>query len=180
MTNLQKAGRVLSGLLVILLGILIILIPATGFGIAVLLIGCGFEILGLRLLIYYVTMGRHMVGGKIILFFGMIAFDAGILTLSFRNVPHMYLIVYLLSTYAFSGLVDVLRAREAKQLEASSWRYDMIRGTINILLALAALVYGFIFKHEMILAYIYSAGLIYTGLSRIQSIFRKTSIVYIQ
>ena len=121
-----------------------------------------------------------MVGGKLMLFIGIIALDAGMLSLSFNNSPREYIIVYLLVTYAFSGLVDILRARESRQLGAQSWRLKMAGGLTNLALAFLAGVFGIAFNATVIVSFLYGAGLLYSGIMRIVSAFRRTSIVYIQ
>ena len=72
------------------------------------------------------------------LFIGIIALDAGMLSLSLQDSPREFMIFYLLGTFAFSGLVDVLRARESRRVGARSWRLTLIIGAINLALAIFA------------------------------------------
>ena len=114
------------------------------------------------------------------LFIGIIALDAGMLSLSLQDSPREFMIFYLLGTFAFSGLVDVLRARESRRVGARSWRLTLIIGAINLALAIFAGVFGFALKKTDTVSYIYGAGLVYSGIIRIISAFRRTEIVYIQ
>ena len=84
MTKLQRISNILTGLVLILISILIFVIPESGYPFAVTIIGLTLTATGLRLLIYYLTMARHMVGGKLMLFIGIIALDAGMLSLSWK------------------------------------------------------------------------------------------------
>ena len=95
-------------------------------------------------------MARHMVGGKLMLFIGIIALDAGMLSLSLQDSPREFMIFYLLGTFAFSGLVDVLRARESRRVGARSWRLTLIIGAINLALAIFAGVFGFVLKKQIL------------------------------
>jgi len=180
MTKLQRLSNILIGLILILSSILIFVIPEAGYPFAVTLIGMSLTLTGLRMLIYYISMARHMVGGKLMLFIGIIALDAGMLSLSLQDSPRGFMIVYLLGTYAFSGLVDVLRARESRQVGAPSWRLNLTIGIINLALAILAGFFGIVLKAADTVSYIYGAGVFYSGIMRIITAFRRTSIVYIQ
>lgn len=180
MTKIQRIGNILTGMMLIIIGIVIFVIPESGYPFAIIIIGLTMTLTGLRLLIYYITMARHMVGGKIMLFIGIIALDAGMVSLSLNNSPRRVMMVYLLGTYAFYGLVDVLRANEARQVGAQSWRLKMTMGLTNLALAFLAGLFVIIGKAGSIFSFLYGAGLLYSGILRIVSAFRRTSIVYIQ
>ena len=84
------------------------------------------------------------------LFIGIIALDAGMLSLSLQDSPREFMIFYLLGTFAFSGLVDVLRARESRRVGARSWRLTLIIGAINLALAIFSGVFGFVLKKQIL------------------------------
>ena len=132
---------------------------------------------GIKTLIYYITMTRHMVGGRIMLYLAVVVLDLGMFTMMLTNIPKMYIALYLVVVYAFSGAIDILRALEAKKYQAPSWRFSLISGIINVVIAILCIV--FIGSTNMIV-YLYSAGLIYSAIARIITAFRKTAIVYIQ
>ena len=88
------------------------------------------------------------------LFIGIIALDAGMLSLSLQDSPREFMIFYLLGTFAFSGLVDVLRARESRRVGARSWRLTLIIGAINLALAIFAGVFGFVLKNRYCILYL--------------------------
>ena len=87
------------------------------------------------------------------------------------------MLAYLLGFHAFAGLVNVLRALEAKRYKSSSWRINMAQGVASILTALICMIF---YRNETLLVYCYCAGMIYSAALRIYSAFRRTAVVYIQ
>ena len=75
MTKIQRIGNILTGMMLIIIGIVIFVIPESGYSFAIIIIGLTMTLTGLRLLIYYISMARHMVGGKIMFFIGIICFS---------------------------------------------------------------------------------------------------------
>ncbi len=124
-------------------------------------------------------MARHVGNAESILYLGVIAFDFGILTLSVSDAHGVFIALYLLGAHAFSGVMDILRAREARQFEAPSWRISLAEGIANILVAIAAAVFGLFWGSMRDLTLIYAAGLIYSAFLNLLSAFRRTAIVYI-
>ena len=110
---------------------------------------------------------------------GVIAFDFGIFTLSISDQHGVFIVLYLLGAHAFSGLVDILRAREAREFDAPNRKNSLAEGIANIGVAVVTVVFGLVFGNMQSLTMIYSAGLIYTALLHLLSAFRKTAIVYI-
>lgn len=180
MNKMQRIRDVLLGLIMILGSLVMALVPGDGLKIALGILGISLFVMGIRYIVYYRTMARHMIGGRSILIIGVILLDFSLLTASMQNVPLAYIVVYLLGIYAFSGVIDILGAFEAKGYGATSWRFKLATGIINVLIALAALLCGLILRSHDDVVYIYCAGLFYSGLTRIITAFRKTAIVYIQ
>lgn len=177
MNSGQRIKNILIGLLIILGSIILIALPEEGLIITAAVLSLSLFIYGIRMLIYYLTMARHMVGGRIMLYLAVIVLDFGMFTMMMTSIPKIYIALYLLAIYAFSGAIDILRALEAKKYQASSWRFKLISGVINIVIAILCVV--FIGSTNMIV-YLYCAGLIYSAIVRIVTAFRKTAIVYIQ
>lgn len=122
MTIIQRLKGILAGLGVIILGLFMMLggIFIGWENIIAIIIGIlGLFLLftGIRYLIYYFKTGRFVVGGKMILYIGIISLDFGLFTLSLSSSPVVIVVVYLIAFYAFAGLVDILRAFEAKKQE---------------------------------------------------------------
>ena len=177
MSGGQRIKNVLIGILIILGAVILIAFPEEGIIITASILSLSLFVYGIKTLIYYITMTRHMVGGRIMLYLAVVVLDLGMFTMMLTNIPKMYIALYLVVVYAFSGAIDIMRALEAKKYQAPSWRLSLISGIISVVIAILCIV--FIGSTNMIV-YLYSAGLIYSAIARIITAFRKTAIVYIQ
>ncbi len=176
MTKLQRVKGVAVGLIMLILGTSMALIGADAAFLIMGLLALTLNIKGIKMLIYYFNMARHMVGGDQILVRGLILFDLGTFTATLTQFPQLYIMGYLLTVHAFSGIIDVMRALEAKHFDSPSWKLNLSTGVINIIIGLSCVV----FINSMSTAvYIYSAGIIYSAIIRIVTSFRKTAVVYI-
>ncbi len=177
MTKLRRIGNVILGLFIIAFGLLV----ATGWDSAYTFIihVLGFSLIlgGIRLLVYYVTMARHMVDGRAILYRAVIMLDIGIFSLSLARVPAIFLVAYLAGLHGFTGIIDILRAREAITMQAPNWKLNMAGGIVNVIMAVLCLIF---IKEPAVAVEIYAAGLVYSGVIRIIRAFRRTQSVYIQ
>ena len=180
MTLIQRIGKVLSALMSVLCAVLVLVLEEDSFLFVILLLGVSFTFLGVRSLIYYFTMARYMVDGKGVLWFGVILFDFGVFTLSITQHYGWFIVVYLLGAYAFSGVVDILRALEAKRANAPMWKLNLCSGILNVFFAGAAVFFGLVQGDLRRLCWIYAFGLLNGALVKFISAFRKTAIVYIQ
>ena len=180
MNKFQRIKDILIGVLIALYGVAILIVPNEGYTAAAAVIAFLLLIYGFRLLWYYFTMARHMVGGKTILFQSVIVLDLALFTGSMASMNSFTILFYLLGIFAFSGFIDILRAFETKRVGASSWKMKLIVGCISVLFALLILISGVIFDNRDILVYGFGISLIYAGAMRIVTACRKTAIVYIQ
>ena len=177
MGKLGRIRNVFIGILMLLLSLIMLLLkPEDAFLIAAIILSLALLITGIRLLVFYFTMARHMVGGKIQLYVGLIVLDFGIFTMTLTKIPHLYLILYLLGTHAFGGVINILRALEAKR-NGAPWKLKLSQGVVNLIVAVLCM---FSLESTKLLVILYCLGLIYSALVRIISAFRRTSIVYIQ
>ena len=177
MTKAQRIFNIAAGIVMIISSIFLITDPKNGYIIVVILICVSLFIYGIRELLYYFLMARHMVGGRLILYIGIIILDAGIFTALLSDIPSSYVMLYLIVLYAVSGVIDILRAFEEKKLEVSAWKWKLAYGIVNLLISIAGIVF---ISNQDIAVVIYAAGLIYSGVTRIISSFRRTAVVYIQ
>ena len=180
MTLAQRIIKILSALFSFLCAWIMFKMGENGFLLVSLMISISLILFGLRSLLFYFTMARHMVDGRSALYIGVIVLDFGIFTLSVSKFHRLFIAVYLLAVYAFSGVMDILRSLEARRLEAPSWRLNLAEGIVNIIFAGAAVYFGVLCGNMRNLTLIYAAGLGYTALLNLFSAFRKTAIVYIQ
>lgn len=179
MTLAQRIGKILSALFSFLCAWIMFRMGEAGFLLVSLMISISLILFGLRSLIFYWTMARHMVDGRTALYIGVIVLDFGFFTLSVTQYHRLFIAIYLLAVYAFSGAMDILRALEARRLEAPSWRLNLAVGIVNIGVAVAAAYFGLLCGDMRDLTLIYAAGMVYTAVLSMISAFRKTAIVYI-
>ncbi|MBQ2670607.1 MAG: DUF308 domain-containing protein [Clostridia bacterium] len=123
MTIVQRILNFLLAILILLSGLLLIVFQNYCLPIVTATLGFSLLIYGIKQTIYYFRMARHMVGGRYLLYMGIIVIDFGIFTFSMTNVPTIYLWIYLIFVYAFSGIIDILRSLEAKRNDAS-WKMN--------------------------------------------------------
>ncbi len=180
MSWLQRIRIAISGILLIFAGLLFILLPDIKY--LLLLAGLTIYLLiyGIRMMIYYFTMARLMVGGKSILYKSIIMLDLAMFTASLTDLSPVHLIIYLVGIYAASGVVDILRSLEAKKLDAPEWKRRFAFGLFNIMTGIAAAAAAILFRSTEIPEYIYGCSLIWSGITGISTVFRKTGTIYIQ
>lgn len=179
MTLMQRVEKIISALLMILGAVLVLYLGEDGFLLIALFLCVSLVFYGLRSLLFYATMARHMVDGRISLYKGLILLDLGIFSLTVLNDPHVFIILYILGINAFSGIVDILRALEARKLQSPSWRMNLAAGIVSIFFALAAGVSGLVLKNLEVTTIIYVIGVFWSAAAKLISAFRRTAIVYI-
>ena len=180
MNSMKRVKKVLQALLMLLCACFLVVDPKDGFYIVAFIVSVSLIAYGVRTLLYYFGMARHMVGGKSILFIGIIVTDLGVFILTTVDDPKLFIVVYLLAVHAFSGAMGVLRALEAKRYASPSWKWSLLGGIANLAVAVLAVVAGLLLRSTASLSYIYAATLFYSACVQLVSAFRKTAIVYIQ
>ena len=116
MSRLQRIGVFISGLLMLLGAAVLILDVEDGLMFITTVLAVSLFVMGIRFSVYFLTMARHMVGGKAMLFAGVFLLDFGFFTSTMFDESRLMIILYLAGWHAFSGLVSLLRARSAKIL----------------------------------------------------------------
>ncbi len=172
----KRIENLIIAFFMIISGIIMIYDAESGYIFVVSILSLSLAVYSIKTLIYYFSMARYMVGGKRMLYTGVILLEFAIFTMSLTDVPRFYIILYLAGCHIFSGIVYILRALEAKRLMASIWKYNMLFGMGNILIAIACFVFS---RSAGTIPVIYGAGLIYSAVLRIIQAFKKTAIVYI-
>ncbi len=161
----------------IAVALLLILFPSDEAYMAIVaILSLGLAIAGIKDIIFYFSMARHMIGGKMILIQGVIILDFALITGSLANVPKIYILLYLIGIHAFSGVVEVLRAMESKKAVEGPWRMKFFHGLVNFALAIACLIF---IRNSNTALMIYSLGLIYSAIVRIFSAFQRTAFILI-
>lgn len=177
MTKLQRVKNVIYGLLLLASGVILLFMPEDAFVLLLLLLSMTLLISGLNTLVYYFTMARFMVDGKMLLYKGIIVFDFGVLTASLVDVPRQFVLVYLIGVHAFSGLVELLRAMEARRYGGKNWRLKMGHGFVNVITCIICIIF---LNNTNTVVIVYALGILYSGVLTLVSAFRRTAFVYIQ
>ena len=178
MTKFGRLWSVLSGIFMILGAAILFANPQKGLGIVVLMISLVLLLYGVRYLWYYFSMARHMVGGRIMMYIGLLSFAVGIFTFSLSDNSEIYIILYLIGTHAFSGLVDLLHGFQAGKMgDGRGFIINLIQGGINFTICVLCIVF---IRSSATVSLIYGLGLVYSAIGKIVSAFRRTAIVYIQ
>ena len=178
MTVFQRIRGVIAGLIMMAVAVFFIIRPSDGaYAYVIAVLSLGLAIKGLKDIIFYFTMARHMVGGKMILIQGVIILDFALLTGSLSDVPKIYVLLYLVAIHAFSGVVEILRAMEARKTVSGPWKMKFSHGVINFLLALACFVF---IRQTHTALIIYCIGLFYSAVMRIIYSCQRTTFVLIK
>lgn len=164
MSTAGRIGSIILGSVQIALAVILVLVPKDGYLIVAAILGVLLFAYGIRNIVYYFAMARHMVGGRLILYFGLLILDAGALILALSDVPPFYVMIYLIVIRALTGTIDILRSFEQKNMKVPAWKGMFISGIIHILTAIACAIF---IKSADIAVYIYAAGLVYSAVTRI-------------
>lgn len=177
MTKWQRIKSAFGGLVALAFVPLLMEDPDLGCAAIVLVLGIAAALAGLRMVIYYASMARHMVGGQIILYIGVILLDFGLFSFGIADVPKQYIMLYLMLGHLFYGLVEILRAMEIRKQKLGSWRFKLLIGLGNLALGVLCLVQ---INSSKMTVYIYCLGVLWSALGRIVSAFRPASVVYVE
>lgn len=172
----QRVRSLIFAALLVLASIILFVTADLGYFVLVIILGITLMVAGVRILIYYFTMARHMVGGKTMLYLGIITLDIGAFALTIVNLPPVFIVLYLFLSHAFTGAVDILRAMEAKKYRAAHWRLRLTHGIVNIAVAFVCVI---LVRYTEVVVFIYALGLLYSALMNVITAFRRTSVVYI-
>ena len=107
MNKLTRFRYFMTGLFIMTISILMLIFPDLGYVLALLILGFYQLIKGFQQLIYFFSMGIHMVGGKIILYRALITIDLGIFTLSIHGIGQRYIMIYFIFYFIFAGIASV-------------------------------------------------------------------------
>ncbi len=177
MTKFQRIKECLFGAAVIFFGVSILVFSSDGYAVLIALLALSLFVYGLKNIIFFITMARHMVGGMSFLYRGIIATDLGIFTMSLSDIPKVYVLIYFIAIHGISGGIQLLHALETKKQGAPGWRLKMLLSLGNLFIAIACIAF---IRSEDIVVIIYAIGLFYSGSIRILNAVKKTEIIYIQ
>ncbi|MDO4187692.1 MAG: DUF308 domain-containing protein [Lachnospiraceae bacterium] len=177
MTSINRIKSIFAGILMLIGSAILLNYPKEGYIVVVFILTISFLLYGIRMLIYYFTMARYMVGGIMTLYKSIIAIDFGLFVFELEDAPLRLVMLYLIGIMAFHGITVMLKALDSKRLGVSFWKYRLIYGSGMILLAIVCI---FLWDIPQIVTIIYCIGLIHAGIYRITMAFRKTAIIHIE
>ena len=180
MSRFQRIKNVVFGIFIIFFAFLLLIAPADFYDTIAFIISLMMIIYGIRLLWFYFRMSRHMVGGKSTLYQAIIVLDVALFTMAVASMNSFVILAYLLGIFSFSGVVNILRAFEAKKNGSTKWKLKFSVGIISVGFAVTLAIIGFVLKKPDILVYGFSVSLVISAVEKITSAFRKTAVVYIQ
>ncbi|MBR6390561.1 MAG: hypothetical protein IKS16_04375 [Lachnospiraceae bacterium] len=175
MTKLQRVRDILLGIIMIAVAGVLFFFRENVYWVIISVLSIIYTFRGLSTIIYYFSMARFMNGGRAILYKGVIMLDFGILTGTLTDVPRIYVLLYLVAIHAFSGAVELLRAREAASY-GGAWKLKMFHGILDLGMAFMCIVF---IGQLNIAVIIYASGLVYSAILRIVSACRRTKLIYI-
>lgn len=180
MSSWQRIKNILIGAGLMIVALILSIFPNMSANLITTIICLALVLYGVRMLWFYTTMARHMVGGKAILYRSLIILDLAIFTAGLSGMSSFVIMIYLMGIYGFNGAISVLRALEAKRFGARAWKGRLVNGIIALIFTVTLLCFGLIAGTTELLIYGYSISLFYSAVMRIIAAFRKTAIVYIQ
>ena len=176
MSKIRRIGSIVLSLLMVAAGILLLADPKEALMYVALVLGLWLLLSGIRRLVYYFTMARHMVGGLSLLFIAVIALDIGGLSIMLLDQPKLAIVMYLVGYNTFTALVGIVRVVESKMID-SRWKASLLHSIVNLVLAVSCLVF---IRSDQIVIAIFCIGLFYAAGVRFVRAVRPTEIIYIQ
>lgn len=176
MTKWQKISSFVVALLMILFGFLIMVVGEPAYLIVILIIALIDLVYSVRMLVYYFRMARYMVGGKEILFRGILFLDLSLFILSLSTIPSTYIMLYMVGMLAFTGVVDIMNAMDLRRMQGH-WVLQILRGLVCVIGAILCLVK--MNTPDMVVT-IFCFMLFYNAVMRIINAVRPTEIIAIQ
>lgn len=175
-TKLQRIASLALSLLMIACGVVLLLEPQRGLLLVASVLSIVLVTYGLRKLVYYIRMARHMTGGLSLLFIAIIAIDVGVFAVAVIDSPQFAIALYLVGYNVLTGFLAIARGIESK-LFGSPWVLSVMHGVAN--LALAALCASCANSDETII-WVFCLCLFYNAVVRLVTALRPTEIIYIQ
>lgn len=179
MTRTKRILNILKSILMILFALILVIVPVDGIILVIVFVAFGLIIKGLGNLIYYFQMARSMVGGKIMLYRGIITLDLGLFIGNLATRQGIFLILCTAAINAVAGVFSILKAFESKKIGSSQWIISLINGILMISL-LFVVISSWIFQKEPTFAmYVFAFELVLSALQKFIESLKKTAIAYI-
>lgn len=178
MNGFERIKLLFMGLLTTIIGVVLMMIRSdVSLNFVVLFFCIAFIISGIRYLVFFFQMSRHMIGGINQLIAGVLLIDMGLVASMVSGKPNIYVALYLIAINLFTGIVSTYRATLARKRGDRNWGFRFVRGMLCILLAIGCIIF---IKSDEYLISLYSFSLIVSGVMGMVEAFRPTDVVYIQ
>ena len=173
MTRIQRIRNFIFGLGMLICGLIIFLDPQDGYMITSYILTAFLAMAGIRGIVFYFVMARHMIDGMLILISGIFMLDLSAFTLTLLNLPRGYVIIYLLILHLLNGLKEILRGLEVRNYQIGRWKMKIAFGCANVLTALGALFFGTVLGSNHLVITVFSCGIMYSSVVCLLSAIRK-------
>lgn len=177
MSSMKRLRSIVVSLLMIFGCMVLLISPKEGYVIVVFILDITFLVYGFRMLVYYFTMARYMVGGIMTLYKSIIAIDFGLFVINLKETPIRLIMLYLMGLMLFHGITAILAAVDAKKLEYALWKRKFIYGLVMLVLTGSCI---FLWDSAQAVTVIYCLGLIHAAIYNIVKAFQKTAIIHIE
>ena len=164
MTRFMRMRIILLGICMIAVSLMMLAFPDVGYVLATIILGTVLVFDGLKQLLYFFSMGIHMVGGRIILYRALITLDVGVFTLTIHGSGLRYIMFYFVMYYIFAGMVSMFRALEARKYGAGSWKFNFAAGIYDVVISMICLLNN---RSAKMMLDILCLALIVSGVNRI-------------
>ena len=171
----KRILHILIGIGLILVAVLLVLFEELGPVIIALIVGISMLIFGIRCFVAYFTKFRYMVGGRNQLYIGILSLDLGLLLGSASSGSTFLILLYLLGIRLVTGVIDLLRALEAKK-HNSPWVIKLIAGIISLGTVILGVIY---FRDPETVVDIFCIGLVISAVEHFITAFRKSKAAII-
>lgn len=176
MTTGRRILDVGIAILMIAGAVLIVFRGNDSLKIVTLILSVALLAYGIGRLVYYFSMARFMVGGRMMFYLGVLAIDAAIFGGTMIDNSPVFLMLCLIIAYVAAALFDLLHALEARKMESPSWKRTMVFAVGNLIIAAVCAAF---LRSGDVAAFIFAGGLVYSAIQRIIGAFRKTAVLYI-
>ncbi|WP_432627315.1 DUF308 domain-containing protein [Brotaphodocola sp.] len=176
MNRFTRIYNVLAGVFMILISIVMFAVPNLGYALATLIFGITLMVSGIRQMIYFFSMGIHMVGGKMIFYRALITMDVGFFAISIHGTGQRYVLFYFTIYYLFAGIISIFRSLESRRLEAGTWKVKFGNGIFDLAIAVICLIHN---NSESVMLDVLCFALIVSAITRIMVVLKKSAIIYI-
>lgn len=171
----KKIFVVITSILMLLLAVDLFFEDVYGYYFIITVLVIYLAIRAVQSVWFYFSMARHMVGGLFHFYQAVLFVDLMLFAPVLLYAPRWVMVLYLNGMIIFSGIVDILGAREQKKMMWPRWKLKMSLGISKVVFAIAAMIF---MNAPERLAMVYAVALAYTAIMRVIDVFRARNVAY--